>query len=405
MDFRSKLRGIKSQYGLAGTLFACAFVLGSLLWQRHRTRLLVTLVLILTVLSGFLVGRAPARHSVRKVAAPLPVTGTAPVRLSPLSFPRVQSKNTMPDGRVAFERNGWIYVASLSKDGRLLQPAQKLTATPIGNRGPELAWSGDGRRLAFSDPVSNSLYVLEIRSGAKPVCLGRGEDPAFSPSADQLAYVHAGPEQSDVYVRDLVSGKEMLLRSNASKPCWSQYGRQIMVCDESDGQLNGPPLLIDSLSGNLIATLEGIGGQQPLLSPDDKYVANCASLSRPKLSPTILCLATRKLMMVPHEGDPDLAWSPDSRWLGWGRWIVDPNNDGSYISLEVWITSPSDGTSRKVGKGCCPRFAPDGNHLLYVQTSNYIKRGQLMVADLNGRHCHRLADQVSDSIAVWIRPK
>jgi hypothetical protein len=268
-----------------------------------------------------------------------------------------------------------------------------------GYRG--IAWSHDGKQLAYTNSDIEKLFLIDARPGAQPIPIGKGDEPAFSPTASVLAYCR----DADTYVRDLDTGQERLLRAGAIAPAWSCDGKQIVVCDRSSDTSSDEPLILDGHDGHLVSRCDKSEGPQPLLSPDSRFLADCVHLSRPKCAPTILCLATGKVVIAPREGDPDLSWSGDSRWLAWGRWMVDPDNNGSYTDLEVWITSPEDERSRKIGRGCTPRFTPDNKHLLYIETANYFEPGTLMAADLHGRKHHRLADRIDNNLAVWVRPR
>jgi len=112
--------------------------------------------------------------------------------------------------------------------------AKKLTTENIG-RLYAPRWSPDGDRIAFVDS-DNNLRIVSASGGPAPVI---AHDPsisrrdfAWSPSGHYLAYTltDKDTQQSQLYVRDLVAGKDVRLgqpRFNAYGPAFSPDGKYL----------------------------------------------------------------------------------------------------------------------------------------------------------------------------------
>jgi dipeptidyl aminopeptidase/acylaminoacyl peptidase len=140
--------------------------------------------------------------------------------------------------------------------------ARRLTSSPHNEKRP--AWSADGGRIAFlgteeADPDRNgtsTLYMLDIREGAKPRALAQlqGESgdaswiraPAWSPDGRRIAFAGGGDPRLIGYAThraflvDVEGGRVRPLGAaldrNMEKPRWSPDGQQVYVLLEDDGR-------------------------------------------------------------------------------------------------------------------------------------------------------------------------
>ena len=143
-----------------------------------------------------------------------------------------------PDGtRVAFSRNGDIYIASLS--GEILR---RLTESPAIDLSP--TWSPDGGKIAFvSDRAgAPNIYVISSEGGraARITSGGYNTDPVWSPSAsvDRIAFVKVRKSRADIHaIGPDGRGEQKLTASGRNEhPSWSPDGHYITFSSKRLGR-------------------------------------------------------------------------------------------------------------------------------------------------------------------------
>ncbi len=143
-----------------------------------------------------------------------------------------------PDGtRMAFSRNGDIYIASAS--GEILR---QLTRSGAIDLSP--TWSPDGKKIAFvSDRAgAPNIYVIGLQGGSavRITSGGYNTDPVWSPSAsvDRIAFVKVKKSESNIYSIDPDGkGEQRLTTSgNNEHPSWSPDGYYITFSSEKLGK-------------------------------------------------------------------------------------------------------------------------------------------------------------------------
>lgn len=148
------------------------------------------------------------------------------------------SPSWSPDGRrVAFSRNGDIYVASSS--GEILR---RLTTSPAIDISP--AWSPDSRKIAFvSDRAgAPNIYVMSSEGGraVRITSEGYNTDPVWSPSSlvNRIAFVKVRKSEADIYsVAPDGRGQQRLTSSGGNEhPSWSPDGHYITFSSKRAGK-------------------------------------------------------------------------------------------------------------------------------------------------------------------------
>ena len=143
-----------------------------------------------------------------------------------------------PDGtRVAFSRNGDIYVASPS--GEILK---RLTGSPAIDLSP--TWSPDGKKIAFvSDRAGTpNIYVISSEGGraTRITSGGYNTDPVWSPNAsvNRIAFVKVRKSKADIYaVGPDGRGEQRLTASGRNEhPSWSPDGHYITFSSRKLGK-------------------------------------------------------------------------------------------------------------------------------------------------------------------------
>ncbi len=148
------------------------------------------------------------------------------------------SPSWSPDGsRVAFSRNGDIYVASSS--GEILK---RLTKSPSIDISP--TWSPDSRKIAFvSDRAgAPNIYVISSEGGRaiRITSEGYNTDPVWSPDplVNRIAFVKVKKSEADIYaVGPDGRGQQRLTSSGRNEhPSWSPDGHYITFSSKRLGK-------------------------------------------------------------------------------------------------------------------------------------------------------------------------
>jgi hypothetical protein len=156
-----------------------------------------------------------------------------------------------PDGRhIAFTsgRDGNPEIYIINPDGSGLT---RLTDHPDGDYSP--SWSPDGNQIAFSsardDPRRpediyypyqlHEVYVMNADgSGEKRLTYDTGDDPAWSPDSQWIAFVSRQDQNFEIFVMK-ADGSDLTRLTNHpandGSPTWSPDGRQIAFSSSLDG--------------------------------------------------------------------------------------------------------------------------------------------------------------------------
>ena len=232
-----------------------------------------------------------------------------------------------PDGRkIAFMKGnlaGWsVYV--MNADGSATRRLTRNASIPgwglVAQWGPGLAWSPDGRTIAFtSDRDGNvEVYVMNADgSGQKRLTRKPADDQfgAWSPDGRTIAFTSDRDGNVEVYVMNADgSGQQRLTRNPGedATPAWSPDGRKIAFRSARDGNSEIHVMNADG-SGQRRLTRIAWPDVTPAWSPDgrmiafsftDIYVMNADGSGR------------RNLTRTPEARELGFAWSPALRPKG-----------------------------------------------------------------------------------------
>jgi TolB protein len=228
----------------------------------------------------------------------LDVASGSMARLTKQSFSSV-SLAWSPDGsliavtRSVLEGNGELVLVS-TETGEIV----RTMPIDTGLHPQDVAWSPDGRSLAFSDTYQR-LHMIDVDGSnlrSIPTDDSRALGIEFSPSGTEIAFIG---DKGDLRVVSLASAETRLLvtdRGIRYSPAWSPDGARIAYAT------NGP-------EGMSINVVDADGSNETMLVDDSVYAVNPS-------------------------------WSPDGNWISFER-ISDERKD-------LFAVSVSDGSLRQL---------------------------------------------------------
>jgi len=294
---------------------------------------------------------------------------TVPTQSSPAGSSRGQLAVAAPVGPT-------VQVTLVSTDGLSIR---RLTAIPGAVSG--LAWSPDGRRIAFVYEFQGSRQVWLIpRIGAAARALtslpGDNTSPAWSPDGRRLAFISTRDGSPQVFLMNTDGrGVRRVTRGGAYRTVtWSPDGRHLAIVGARDG---GEDLDLHVIrpdgSGrrriNSASLLPRPGMMHPAWSPDGRHVAYVSRVGRAEQEITVASVDGRLRRRLSTGYAP--AWSPDGRYFA----LVVPRVGDAQIYI-----AKADGTgSRRLTRGggifLLPTWAPDGSAIAFIA----IRGGDLAV--------------------------
>ena len=229
-----------------------------------------------------------------------------------------------PDGRkIAFLKGtltGWsVYV--MNADGSGQRRLTRNTLLPGGDQlrafsSPGLAWSPDGRRIAFVSDRDNNVDVFVMNAdgtGQQRLTRNAGDDHfgAWSPDGHMITFTSGRDGNVEVYVMKADGSGQRRLTHNAGEdtaPAWSPGGQRIAF-RRSHAFSSGGSIYVMNADGSGQRRLARGSWQEvaPAWSPDgrmiaffwtDIYVMNADGTG------------LRNLTRTPHAREGQIAWSP-----------------------------------------------------------------------------------------------
>jgi tricorn protease len=268
-------------------------------------------------------------------------------------------------------------------------PATRAVVEVYRNTGPDIrSLSSDGTSLVFDR--LGELFTLEPGGQPKLVSVEAvGDMPDVRPRilnvADQVQSVGVSPTglravveaHGEILTVPVKKGPMRNLTNSPGamerEPAWSPDGQSVAYFSDESGlyALHVAPQTGEGPVKKYPLVSEPAYFFHPLWSPDSKKIAFYDN----RLHTYVLDLASGKLSQA---GEPDvwggftdqthgMAWSPDSRWLAWTRYL--PNHLHG-----VMLYSMERGTSMQVTDGMgdarSPAFDRNGKYLYFLGSNN-----------------------------------
>lgn len=244
--------------------------------------------------------------------------------------------------------------------------------------------SPDGQQIMLTvldDQGGSDLWMVNADGSSPHVALDCGpaicSTPAWSPDGRGIAYERVEPSPSGglgptrVWLYDVASGETApVFQDNqllGLDPTWSPDGSSLAYFDPPQGVIR--VLNLESSEGFLISSLMGNVGT---FSPDGTTMVyeDMRKIGRQFFTQLFVAqlnggeVGLGDLLEDPQE-DREPAWSPDGRWLAFGRTRLDRQGGfGSQLMLMEWET----GTVRQVMDD--PRYG--NSQFRWDPTSRYI---------------------------------
>jgi TolB protein len=218
-------------------------------------------------------------------------------------------------------------------EGRIIvASASGASARPvlIGGDVYELAWSPDGRSIAFVEwwsargpetaigiariaprPGEHARYV-DGMIGSDDI--GEYRSPAWSPGGRRIAFdFHVlGGSEEDIYAIDVFSGVKRRLTTDPAadiQPSWSPGGRRIAFSSNRDGQLR--IYVMDADGSDARPLTRGGEDRDPAWSPDGRSVAFIrVSGARASLRTVEVATGRERLVTRVPRGAYSVDWQP-----------------------------------------------------------------------------------------------
>jgi Tol biopolymer transport system component len=206
------------------------------------------------------------------------------------------------------------------------------------------SWSPDGQTVVYYWAWEGGLYTIPVAGGLpQPFTMGTGEEPAWSPGGDSIAYtaydVGGRGSDFDIWIKPYPSGSATPLTThsaNDSDPTWSPDENTIAFISDRDGPNQ---LWTIPSSGGTASKLSDLEALQPAWSPDGAWIAFSSNGDISIVSPS-------GGAALPITSGPELdaypSWSPSSSQIVFMRrvasdfnlWVVSLEPSG--VEAESW---------------------------------------------------------------------
>jgi Tol biopolymer transport system component/DNA-binding winged helix-turn-helix (wHTH) protein len=276
-----------------------------------------------------------------------------------------------------------------------------------------LAWSPDGKLLAYSDrrdssEPATSIFLLsldsqEVRRLTSPQGSVGDHNPVFSPDSRTLAFNRSSQGVTSIYTAPVSGGEEQRLITGVQYGwglAWTQDGRDIVFAKAGWLADAGWLWKIPRGGGEPERLQFGQEGVEPSIQGNRlAYVRQTANINiwRRKLNSLVLAAPPdRFIYSTRMESGPQ--FSPDGSKIAF-----ESTRSGAY---EIWMCQ-SDGTgviqlTRFNSSTGTPRWSPDGQQIAF--DSRAPGNAEIFVVDSQGGSPRRLTSEPSSEVVpTWSR--
>ena len=262
----------------------------------------------------------------------------------------------------------------------------------------------------MTDRARRSIWLVDTATGAQtPLVVDEATNlaPRWSPDGSRLAYVAAGPNGAELYVRWIASGRSAKVASLEQAPndvAWSPDGKTLaftmLTLDE--GRPLSPP----------IKKPEGAKSAEPLKVIDRvTYRADGEGFLKPGYRHVFVVSADggqpRQITFGKFDDAGPIDFSHDGKSVIFStnraeNWERDPQE------AELYGVSLADGAlsrlTNRVGPDAAPTVSPDGSKIAYVGYDDARHRGyenvRLYVMDRDGKNSRVLTGGLDRSVSA-----
>jgi Tol biopolymer transport system component len=264
--------------------------------------------------------------------------------------------------RLAYARPDGIFVVNADGRGRR-RVARKERALSISS----LAWSGDGRRLLFTETRDhNDLEIYTTGNGGsntKPLTSNAVDDlqPSWAPDGARLAFIRMQGPSPDIWVMDADGSEQRLVTRNGFDPAWTPDGSRIVFSRYVAPTVEPYSTYAVTVSSGEEQTLVP-GGYHGAPSPDGARLA----FLRGTLGELAIASAdgSGAMSLAPADTTDSLSWSPDGRTIAFRGSHGTPYTirvDGSGLT-PIPLDEPSAHSYA---------FSPDGTAFTFSSGTGY----------------------------------
>ncbi|MEK6819704.1 MAG: hypothetical protein AABY03_00710, partial [Nanoarchaeota archaeon] len=230
--------------------------------------------------------------------------------------------------------------------------------------------------------ITNSSYDYET-------------NPAWSPNKTKIAFVSDKDGNSEIYVKDLISGVLTRLTNNPAidrNPTWSPDGTKIAFDTNRDGNYEIYVMNSDGSSQINFVNRPTTQDRSPNWSPNgleivfSSYSSNSFSSNIYKKS---LSGTTVNSLTTDSSNNDNPKYSPDGTKI-----IFTKSSTGDIYTMNANGSSQTNLTSTSGTSEIEPAWSPDGTEIIYVTGTNF---NQLWIMNTNGSNKHSI---LSDSYEI-----
>jgi Tol biopolymer transport system component/DNA-binding winged helix-turn-helix (wHTH) protein len=257
-----------------------------------------------------------------------------------------------------------------------------------------LAWSGDDRRIVYSDSFGGNLWEVALDRPNQPVKLPFGNDAvdvAVSPAGKRLAikqfHVNTNIWRMDLSQPQASAQKVVASSRQETAGKYSPDGTQIAF--QSNRASSNYEVWVSDANGSNAVQLsyfDAPGTGTPRWSPDGKVIAFDSRLGG----------EANIYLVDPHGGVPkklnvDIRGNNVPSWSHDGKWIYFVNGEDAHNS-SVWKVPAEGGHAVQLAQhpASFPLESPDAQHVYFV------REYQLWSVNTDGSDAHQIADLPED---------